>query len=131
MDTTNGTFVLATINGNYYGTYPFPRGGQGKFVNYSTVIGVCVPNSCSEEDMEKVTPTFMRMAYNANWTDVSVDYYFASRTNEEMKSQKGTGYVVMLALMGLFILLAIIGAVVELSQIGDIEIQSYEELQKA
>ena len=45
-DTTNGNFILATVNGNFKGDYEYQRGGEGKFVQFSTSIGICLPHVC-------------------------------------------------------------------------------------
>ena len=47
-----GNYVLATINGKYIGTARFTRGGSGKFVDFSTRLGLCVPKQCNMADLQ-------------------------------------------------------------------------------
>ena len=46
---TNGMYVLATIKGEYIGEYPYTRGSFGKYLDFSTQMGLCVPKQCNEE----------------------------------------------------------------------------------
>jgi len=41
--TNNGEYILATINGEYSADYPFMRGSYGKYIDFSTQMGLCVP----------------------------------------------------------------------------------------
>jgi hypothetical protein len=36
QSTTNGQYVLATVKGDYAGTFPFTRGSFGKYLDFST-----------------------------------------------------------------------------------------------
>ena len=47
-DSNSGAYTLATVQGNYNGTFEFSRGGEGYFTNgFSTSMGLCYPNSCN------------------------------------------------------------------------------------
>jgi len=131
MDTTNGTYVLANITGVYQGDYRFPRGGQGKFVPYSTVMGLCVPNVCTDENLEKrLSNTIIRMANNSNWTNVSVSYYFASEDNADLKSAWTNGFTTMISILLAFIFFGVISLIINISRLGDKSNLNYTQLDK-
>lgn len=70
------------MRGNYAGSADFTRGGAGKFDNFSTYLGMCIPKQCNETDVKSMDSHFINMAAGANWTNVSVSYTFASRDNQ-------------------------------------------------
>ena len=41
--TNNGQYILATIKGDYTADYAFSRGSYGKYIDFSTQMGICVP----------------------------------------------------------------------------------------
>jgi hypothetical protein len=43
VSTTEGQYLLATISGEYTGSFPFTRGTYGKYYTFSPQMGICVP----------------------------------------------------------------------------------------
>jgi hypothetical protein len=43
QSTTNGQYVRATVKGDYTGAFPFTRGSFGKYLDFSTQVGLCIP----------------------------------------------------------------------------------------
>lgn len=70
------------------------------------------------------------MAENANWENASIDYYFASQANLELKSEWTLGSIVLIGIFCLFIILGLVGTIIELSRIGDIKEINYIELER-
>ena len=42
-DANQGQYMLVTMGGNYAGSADFTRGGAGKYDNFSTFLGMCIP----------------------------------------------------------------------------------------
>ena len=85
-DATYGQYIMVTINGNYdTKTKPlFTRGAFGKYSNFSSRVGLCMPSQCNETDMKKLDPYYISMASNAGWdntttNNLTVSYRFSSR----------------------------------------------------
>jgi len=54
-DATYGQYVMVTIDGDYSPKNPlFTRGAFGKYSNFSSRIGLCMPLQCNETDMRKM-----------------------------------------------------------------------------
>jgi hypothetical protein len=133
-DATYGQYVLVTIDGNYDTEHLalFTRGSIGKYKRFSTNVGLCMPYQCQELDMAEMSPKFVSMAENANWTDVTVSYRFSSRDDVKIHAS-GTGLgiqiitIFVLTLMGL----GVAGTIVELTHIGDQPNLDYSRLAPA
>lgn len=62
-DATYGQFVLVTLDGDYSPKNPlFTRGAFGKYSNFSSRIGLCMPSQCNETDMRKMDDYYIWMA---------------------------------------------------------------------
>ena len=69
--TNNGQYVLATITGDYMNDYPFSRGSYGKYIDYSTQMGICVPKQCDIDNIKiSIEPLLVRYATVAGWENV-------------------------------------------------------------
>ncbi|CDW87686.1 UNKNOWN [Stylonychia lemnae] len=130
-DANQGQYLLVNIAGDYNGTADFTRGGAGKYKNFSTYVGMCIPKQCQEKDVVSMNPHFTSMAMNVNWTNVSVSYTFASRDNSAKASSLTTGALITLLILAAMIVLGVVGSIVELSKAGDIADLNYEKLNAA
>ena len=116
----NGQYVLATVDGTYTGQNVFTRGSYGKYVGFSTQMGLCVPEQCTEADIAKtIGPLIERYATNAHWENPKVTFYPSMNYVETESRAFSTGKIATLAVLGLLLLGVVIGSVVELSTIGD------------
>jgi len=79
---------MATVHGDYdQKNKPlFTRGAYGKYSNFTTRIGLCMPNQCKEADLEAMSEKYINMSLAANWTNPSVTYRFASRDDTALMS---------------------------------------------
>ncbi len=69
---------MATITGTYNGTARFTRGGAGKFIDFSSRVGLCVPKQCTADDLQRIKgPELTQMALKAGWINVSVDFFLS------------------------------------------------------
>lgn len=46
-DATYGQYILVTMDGNYDQNTTFTRGTIGRFKNFSTNLGLCMPMQCT------------------------------------------------------------------------------------
>jgi hypothetical protein len=132
-DATDGQFIMVTINGNYAKENPlFTRGAFGKYSEFSTRIGLCMPSECTEKDMQSMTQQYIDMAGNASWTNVSVSYRFASRDDANLMKQPMTGgLALVLAFIIIMMVLGISGTIIELTKVGDVPDLDYKRLSPA
>lgn len=54
----------------------------------------------------------MNQAINANWTNATVDYYFASKHDDDFKANPSAGLVIVLLILFFFIVFGIFAAVI-------------------
>lgn len=79
VSTTNGQYILATINGDYNGQFPFTRGAFGKYFPFAPSMGLCVPWNCNLDDIKQtIEPLLMRYAVDAHWENPKVTYTMSS-----------------------------------------------------
>lgn len=72
---------------------------------------------------------FLRMASNANWTDVKVSYKFSSLDDSEIKTSSiGTSLLTYFILV--MMTLGVVGTILELTRLGDISNLDYKRLDK-
>jgi hypothetical protein len=72
---------------------------------------------------------FLRMASNANWTDVKVSYKFSSLDDSEIKTASiGTSLLTYFILV--MMTLGVVGTILELTRLGDISNLDYKRLDK-
>ena len=119
--TNNGQYILATINGEYTADYPFTRGSYGKYIDFSTQMGLCVPKQCDKAAVEKhIGPLLVRYAEEAHWSNVTVDYQLSwNYVHTEARSFDSTGKIVGLSIFGFLLMCVVVGSCVELSSLGD------------
>ena len=116
----NGQYILATVNGTYTGDNVFTRGSYGKYMGFSTQMGLCVPEQCSREDITKtIGPLILRYARNAHWENPTVSFQDSMHYVETESRAFSTGKIAAIAVIGVLLLGVVIGSVVELSSIGD------------
>ena len=73
--TNNGQYILATISGEYTGEHAFTRGSFGKYIDFSTQMGLCIPKQCGIENVKtSIEPLLKRYAIEANWANPKVEY---------------------------------------------------------
>jgi len=66
LSANQAQFVRVEMKGNYTGQAQFTRGGVGKFHNFSTFMGICIPRQCTQQDLvEYATDHFTAMAHLA------------------------------------------------------------------
>ena len=129
-DATYGQYVMVTIDGDYSPKNPlFTRGAFGKYSNFSSRIGLCMPLQCNETDMRKMDDYYKWMAQNASWENVSVSYRFSSRDDAAATAPGGFGAVI--AFIAVMMVLGIAGTIIELNKIGDVPDLDYERLNSA
>ena len=60
-DATYGQYVLVTMEGNYdqKNQATFTRGGLGKYKEFATHVGMCVPMQCGEADLKTMDSHFL------------------------------------------------------------------------
>lgn len=119
--TNNGQYILATINGEYSADYPFMRGSYGKYIDFSTQMGICVPKQCSLENVKStIEPLLLRYASEAHWEKPTVEYTTSwEYVHTESRAFNSTGKIVGASIAGFCLLCVSIGALVELTSIGD------------
>lgn len=66
--------MLATLTGNYKGSYSFDRGVFGKYLpTFSTQVGICAPKQCTVDNVtDAYMPLLRRYAEEAYWTEPEV-----------------------------------------------------------
>ena len=130
-----GQYIMVTINGQYNSTNPlFTRGAFGKYSNFSSRIGLCMPIQCKEEDLKKLDDYYIDMAGNASWTKetVTVSYRFSSRDDTTQASLPMSGGMsVVLAFIIIMMILGIAGTCIELNKFGDVPDLDYKKLNPA
>ncbi len=88
-----------------------------------------MPRQCNKtSDVEYRTPDFIRMAENANWTDVTVDYFFSTVKNKEFSGSYSGGLFATLLFFILMLGLGIFGTCVEITKLGDVQHLDYKRL---
>lgn len=131
-DTSDGQFIMATVHGNYdQKNKPlFTRGAYGKYSEFTTRLGLCMPKTCTEADLQAMSHKYTKMAEKANWTDTTVTYRFSSRDDEIMMSQPASaGLSIVLVAIIILMVLGIAGTCIELTKIGDIDDLNYKRLE--
>jgi len=124
---------MVNITGTYSSKKPlFTRGAFGKYSNFSTRVGLCMPVECNETDLAKLNPYYQSMAINAGWENdslLNVSYRFSSRDDTVQASQPmSAGMTVVVASIIIMMVLGIAGTVIELNKIGDIPDLDYKRL---
>ena len=119
--TNNGQYILATINGDYTAEYPFFRASYGKYIDFSTQVGLCVPKQCSVDSIKtSIEPLLLRYAEEAHWQNPTVQYTTSwEYVHTESRSFNSTGKVVGASIAAFCILCVSIGSCVELTSIGN------------
>lgn len=91
-----------------------------------------MPKQCTQDDVrEKFAHKFIRMAQSVNWTDVTVDFYFASQHDDVEKSTSTLGYNFTLLTLGILVIISICGTIVELTSLCDKKGLNKEKIKKA
>ena len=66
---------MATIEGDYTADYTFTRGSYGKYIDFSTQMGLCIPKQCSIDNVKSaIEPLLIRYAEEAHWANPTVKY---------------------------------------------------------
>ena len=106
------------MKGNYIGKNLFTRGGIGKFHNFSTFMGICIPRQCTQDDLNNyATEHFKAMAHFASWENVTVEFTMSSADKASMKITLGV--ILMTTFISFMIFMAIVGFVVQSTTIGN------------
>jgi len=132
-DATYGQYIMVIINGTYSSKKPlFTRGAFGKYSNFSSRVGLCMPSQCNEGDMFKLNSYYQSMAVNAGWENdstLNVSYRFSSRDDVAQASQPMSGgMTVVVASIIVMMVLGIAGTIIELNKFGDIPDLDYKRL---
>ena len=130
-DATYGQYIMTTISGDYdQKNKPlFTRGAYGKYSNFTTRLGLCMPKQCKEADLEAMNEKYINMSLAANWTNPRVTYRFSSRDDAAMMAQPASaGLSIVLAAIIILMVLGIAGTIVELTRIGDKPNLDYKRL---
>jgi hypothetical protein len=116
-DATYGQYIMVTIDGDYSPKNPiFTRGAFGKYSNFSSRIGLCMPQQCNMEDMRKMDQYYLWMAGNASWENVTVSYRFSSREDAAKAAlPMSAGMSIVLAFIIIMMVLGIAGTCIELN----------------
>ena len=118
--TNNGQYVLATIKGDYTADYSFTRGSYGKYIPFSTQMGLCIPKQCSIDNVKaNIEPLLLRYAQEAHWENPTVEYSASWQYVHNESRAFDTVKAVGLGVFGVCLLIVAIGSCVELSTIGD------------
>jgi len=112
--------VLATISGNYEGTIPFNRGTFGKYLPFSTQMGLCIPQQCEVNSVvNNLEPLLVRYAAEAHWTDIKVDYQFSTKYQNEVAHAVTAPKRNALIVCSIILLIIIVCTTIDVTRIGD------------
>jgi hypothetical protein len=119
--TLNGSYMLADIAGDYSDIdYTFTRGTLGKYFDFRTQMGLCVPRQCTTDEIYDVfAPLLTQFAENALWKEPTVTINPSMKYNEETAAHMTTGRMVAFSIIAILFLLVLVATVIELTSIGD------------
>ena len=69
------------------------------------------------------------MAVRANWTNLNITYFFATKYNKELTSSLSNEALILLSCLAFVIFLGLVGVVFDLTKFGDIEGIDYKEFE--
>ena len=111
---------MATVEGTYTGENMFTRGSYGKYLGFTTQMGLCVPLQCDVAAVQKtIEPLIVRYARNAHWEDPVVTFQTSQLYVADTSRAFTPGKVAAIVVAGVLLLGVIAGSVVELTAIGD------------
>eukprot|EP00347_Sterkiella_histriomuscorum_P012160 403369665 len=114
-------YVLINIQGNHSNPQFFKLGGKGKYFNYGSQVGICIPISCQSSDIRTLIPYYQHLAltqgYMAQNLSVSFEFPTLIANRRSAKSQP----VLFVVYMFLSVLLSVccLGTIIEVTQLGN------------